>query len=194
MISLLEIYEQESQKLDPSKVVIFSDMDGVLTDFDKYYEEITGVNKNSKIAKDKDMFYELLNDALDRKGMDYRDFFAQMPPLADYMEYWNYITSLGRPVYLLTAPMRPPESRDGKDDWAKEYLTGVKKVLFFGSNYKQKVMDIYFKIPKDDPSRKNLILIDDREGNITNWRKAGGTGILHTSAADTISQLKKLGL
>jgi hypothetical protein len=26
------------------------------------------------------------------------------------------------------------------------------------------------------------------------WRAAGGIGILHTSAADTIQQLKKLGL
>ncbi|MAD65727.1 5' nucleotidase, NT5C type [Haliea sp.] len=194
MISLLEIYEQESRKLDPSQVIIFSDMDGVMTDFDRYYEEITGINRDSKIAQDRGMFYELLNDALARKGMTYRDFFAQLPPLKDYKEYWNYITSLGRPVYLLTAPMRDPLSRDGKEDWAKEFLTGVKKVLFFATNYKQKVMDVYFKIPKDSPSRKNLILIDDRQGNISNWREAGGTGILHTSAADTISQLKKLGL
>jgi len=35
---------------------------------------------------------------------------------------------------------------------------------------------------------------DDRESNIDQWRAAGGIGILHTSASDTIRQLKKLGL
>ena len=38
------------------------------------------------------------------------------------------------------------------------------------------------------------ILIDDRKSNIEEWRANGGIGILHTSATDTISQLKKLGL
>jgi hypothetical protein len=38
------------------------------------------------------------------------------------------------------------------------------------------------------------ILIDDMEQTIREWRNAGGIGILHTSAADTIKELKKLGL
>jgi hypothetical protein len=43
-------------------------------------------------------------------------------------------------------------------------------------------------------AKPNHILIDDREKSIQPWREAGGIGILHTSAADTISQLQKLGL
>jgi len=194
MISLLEMYEQESQKIDPSKVILFSDMDGVVADFDSYYKEITGISTDSKIFQDKDMSFEILNNALDRKGMTYRDFFSQFPPIKDYKQYWSYLTSLNRPVYLLTAPTRDPLSKDGKKDWAQKYLSNYKNIFFFPSYQKQKIMDIYFKLPKDSSSRKNLILIDDREGNIKNWKKAGGTGILHTSASDTISQLKKLGL
>ena len=38
------------------------------------------------------------------------------------------------------------------------------------------------------------ILIDDRASIIDNWNTAGGNGILHTSAPQTISKLKKLGL
>lgn len=38
------------------------------------------------------------------------------------------------------------------------------------------------------------ILIDDMEKNITRWVEAGGVGILHVNAADTIEQLKALGL
>ena len=41
---------------------------------------------------------------------------------------------------------------------------------------------------------ENKILIDDMERNIQQWRDKGGIGILHTSAVDTIKQLKELGL
>ena len=41
---------------------------------------------------------------------------------------------------------------------------------------------------------EDKILIDDMEQTINEWNKGGGIGILHTSAADTIKQLKKLRL
>ena len=37
------------------------------------------------------------------------------------------------------------------------------------------------------------ILIDDHKGNIREWESAGGIGILHTSAASTINDFKKIG-
>jgi hypothetical protein len=40
----------------------------------------------------------------------------------------------------------------------------------------------------------NRILIDDMKQTIDEWNAKGGIGIFHTSAADTIKQLKKLGL
>ena len=36
--------------------------------------------------------------------------------------------------------------------------------------------------------------LHDMEQTIKEWRNAGGVGILHTSAANTIKELKKLGL
>ena len=47
---------------------------------------------------------------------------------------------------------------------------------------------------KKDFAAPNNILIDDKPSTIDSWNAAGGIGILHTSAANTISQLKKLGL
>ena len=38
------------------------------------------------------------------------------------------------------------------------------------------------------------ILVDDRADTIDRWNAAGGTGILYTSAGQTINTLKKLGL
>ena len=47
---------------------------------------------------------------------------------------------------------------------------------------------------KHEYAAPNHILIDDRDKAILPWREAGGIGILHTSANDTIAQLKELGL
>jgi hypothetical protein len=54
----------------------------------------------------------------------------------------------------------------------------------------------YFKPAKfkHEFSGKNRILIDDRADTIENWNAKGGIGILHTSANNTIKQLKQLGL
>ena len=43
-------------------------------------------------------------------------------------------------------------------------------------------------------AKPNRILIDDYSETIERWRAAGGKGILHTSADDTIKQLKMYGL
>ena len=47
---------------------------------------------------------------------------------------------------------------------------------------------------KQDYAKKNAILIDDLQPTIDEWNAKGGIGILHTSAASTIDQLKALGL
>ena len=47
---------------------------------------------------------------------------------------------------------------------------------------------------KQEFATPESILIDDREQNIQQWRQAGGIAIHHTSANDTIEQLKQLNL
>ena len=42
-------------------------------------------------------------------------------------------------------------------------------------------------------NNKPNVLIDDHAGNIREWEAAGGIGILHTDAASTINDLKKIG-
>ena len=44
-----------------------------------------------------------------------------------------------------------------------------------------------------DERGQPAILIDDHTKNIKEWQAAGGIGILHTSTANTISKLKKMG-
>ena len=46
---------------------------------------------------------------------------------------------------------------------------------------------------KDGRDKRPNLLIDDHAQNIQAFKKAGGLGIVHTSARNTIKELKKLG-
>ncbi len=73
------------------------------------------------------------------------------------------------------------DRRQGKRVWVKRELPGTKLILRYASQ-------------KQEYASPTSILIDDRQKNIDQWEAAGGIGILHTSTANTIEQLKKLGL
>ena len=150
-------------------------MDGVLTDFDKsfekYSEGIPPRNYEKKFGKDK--FWELI----DGKGKV--GFWAGMPWMEDGKQYWDYIKDYD--TELLSSPSRSSTSRLGKRLWVKNNMPGIKLTL----------AQAY---AKQNYAAPNHILIDDRKSNIDQWISQGGIGILHTSAADTIQQLKKLGL
>jgi len=153
---------------------IYSDMDGVLTDFDAAFEKVSGGihprTYETKYGKDK--FWEIV----DAKGVGY---WVGMPWMPDGKQYWDYIKEY-KPI-LLSSPSRSETSRLGKRLWVRNQLPGTKLILAQAKD-------------KQNYARKNRILIDDRKSNIDEWRAQGGIGILHTSAADTIRQLKELGL
>ena len=160
--------------VEEPKYKIFSDMDGVLTDFEgrfeKYSDGLPPRDYEKKFGKDK--FWELV----DGEGVA---FWVGMPWMSDGERYWDYIKDYD--TELLSSPSRSNTSRLGKRLWVRNNMPGVKLTLaqaYLKKNY----------------AAPNHILIDDRKSNIDEWRAEGGIGILHTSAADTIQQLKKLGL
>ena len=161
------ITEQQTYK-------IFSDMDGVLTDFDtrfkKYSDGIAPSDYEKQYGKEK--FWELA----DGPGVA---FWVGMPWMEDGKKYWDYIKNYD--VELLSSPSRSQTSRLGKRLWVRNNMPGVKLTLAQARN-------------KQNYAAPNHILIDDRKSNIDQWKAQGGIGILHTSADDTINQLKKLGL
>lgn len=174
MPNLLDLYEA----IKP-KYLIFCDMDGVLVDFDKGYEELTGKNTKHSDVQDKNDFWRLLDKSLEEKGLTEYDYWVNLPWMPDGQTLWGYIK--GYNPYILTAPSMDPGSKQGKKEWV-ERLDGMKK--------------LYFKPAKFKPeyAGKNRILIDDRQDTIDGWNAKGGIGIYHTSAANTIKQLKDLGL
>jgi 5'(3')-deoxyribonucleotidase len=103
-----------------------------------------------------------------------------MPDMHDLV---GYVRHTGLPWEILTAAgviNRELVVWD-KQEWIKEHVspTVVVTCTMTGS---QKGM---FAI-------KGSVLVDDRQKNLDSWIEHGGIGILHTSAADTINQLKAL--
>ena len=151
---------------------IYCDMDGVLTDFDKQFNEsISPVHPKSFIDKNgMDVFW----DEIDSRGVG---FWVGMKWMEDGKELFEFITN-NFYVELLSSPSRNEHSRLGKRLWVRNHKLGVKLNLAYSYN-KQKY------------AAPSHILIDDRKDNIEQWESQGGIGILHTSAKETIGCLQK---
>ena len=150
---------------------IFCDMDGCLVDFERGYEELTGIYLRGEFQKGDDFW-----DPISKAGVG---FWAGLKWMPDGQKLWDYIKQY-KPN-LLSAPSREESSRIGKHVWVKNKIPGTKLILRYAKQ-------------KKELATPTSILIDDRIENINDWESAGGIGILHTSTANTISQLKKLKL
>ncbi len=152
---------------------IYCDMDGVLVDFEKGYYDLTG-NHTKQFPKGDNTFWQPISD-------EGASFWANLPWMPDGQTLWKYIKRY-KPA-ILTAPSQDPSSRVGKEAWCKMHISGEYRKLFFASRGAKQMF-----------AEPNRILIDDLEETINEWNAKGGIGIHHTSALNTISQLKKLGL
>jgi len=153
---------------------IYCDMDGVLCDFDKRFMEFSNGIPPSRYESEfgKKAFWKLISE----KGVGY---WVGIPWMPDGKQLWNYIKPYN--PSLLSAPSMEESSRLGKRLWVRNNIPGTKLILRSAEQ-------------KQEFANPNAILIDDRTSNIEQWRAKGGIGIMHTSANETIKQLKKLGL
>ena len=163
-----EIFEEDAKEKADYKV--YCDMDGVIVDFDKGYKELTGTEASFDTPKEE--FWAPIQKA----GAE---FWIKLQWMPDGKQLWNYIKPYN--PQLLSAPSRDESSKIGKFVWVKRNVPGTKLILRSAER-------------KQEFATPNSILIDDRADNIQRWKDAGGVGIHHTSAADTIQQLKDLGL
>ena len=166
----LPVFENEKQVMDYK---IHLDMDGVITDFDKQFKELTGMMPNEFETK-----YGVTGfwEAIDKAGVG---FWRGMEWMPDGQELYNKVSQFDHE--LLSSPSRGESSKIGKRLWRRDKTPNTKLTLAYSAN-------------KKNYAAPNHILIDDRVSNIDQWKAAGGIGILHTSAASTIAKLKKLGL
>ena len=149
-------------------------MDGVIVDFVKGYKELTGVDTSHYVSSTPEFW-----QPVDSGGPA---FWASLDWTSDGKQLWNYIKKY-KPN-ILSSPSRSQTSRIGKQVWVKTHIprTQYKDLLLYPRHEKQLF------------AGENRILIDDLAKTIDEWNAKGGIGILHTSAANTIKQLKELGL
>lgn len=168
-----------------NQVRIFCDMDGVLSDWDSQFEKYAGM----PIDKFQEEYSKNASWKLVRKAGE--EFWSGMDWMPDGIELWSFIKR-ANPI-ILSSPSLDPNSITGKAKWLKKNLnwdypyitkiedwTGAEKTIFHKDKFK-------FVVGPND------ILIDDTPKKLDLWVEAGGTGILHTSAKETIADLKKLG-
>lgn len=177
MYKLTDIYHQikneKKSNIPSTQYTIFCDMDGVLCDFDSRFKQYGGMSPKEYESKyNGDKFWELITK------IGYK-FWSEMPWMIDGKKLWSYIEKYN-PI-LLSAPSSHSSSRYGKRLWVEHNIPNHKLILSDRSK-------------KQNYSKKNRILIDDRDDTISEWNLKGGIGILHTNADDTIKQLKNLGI
>lgn len=151
------------------------DMDGVLADFSLGASQALGVDKDSISTRE---FWKRIT----HYDKDVEPFFENLPAMNDAFTLMRFITDNFDNYFVLTASGYTPKNVDEqKRNWAKKVFSPLLKVV----TVKKSVDKARYADPK-------AILIDDRNKSIEPWTAAGGIGILHTSAADTISQLQKI--
>ena len=153
---------------------LYCDMDGVVADFHAFTGKILG-------TKFKDKFWPDLP----------KDTFAKLPLMPDAKKLWNFIGKYN-PIMLTAIP------RESRGDISKQAASDKTKWMKKNFNLKQSDMRAVSRqdkqqFAKDGRDGRPNVLIDDHAGNIKEFRAKGGIGIHHTSATDTINQLKDLG-
>jgi hypothetical protein len=169
------------QAQDKPQYKIYVDMDGVLADFVKGVDKlIPGGYVPEK--KDDPKFKNEMWRAIKNYSKDGGTLWSELPLMPDAKQLWNYVEKHNPEILTASGP---PEygAADQKRRWIPWVLGADAKV-----NTVERSRDkAQFATPES-------ILIDDQRKSIDPWVAAGGIGILHTSAANTIKELKKLGL
>lgn len=152
------------------------DMDGVIVDLDGYFFDQFGETLRNMTKEERELHWD------EKFSVDW---FLHAPPMQDAFDLVEYCLNNYANVSILTAlPHRRRDqawqSMQAKIAWVHKYL-GHSIPVTFGpyAEDKQKHCD-----------GKDFILIDDVQRNITQWKNAGGYGILHTSAENTIAELQ----
>ncbi len=175
---LLEEIERDTEGQKNYK--IFCDLDGVLADFVGGISRLLPEYSDEKFLSDPKHRKEMWS-AINKYSSEGGKVWGELDTMQDAQQLWNYIKKYD--VEILTATGDPKYgAAQQKHIWVKKNFGNVK------------VNIVRMSKEKAQYAAPNHILIDDMPKSINPWVEAGGIGILHTSAASTISELKKLGL
>lgn len=148
---------------------LYVDHDGVLADFNAEFEKFgQGTPEEYNKTHGKESLYNLINENTDH-------FWLDMKWMPDGKELWDFVKDMN-PTILTTPAETVKNCVEDKEIWMERELGDI---------------DVIMSIDKYEYAHPKAILIDDRAKNIDPWVKAGGIGILHTSAKTSIQELKK---
>lgn len=156
-------------------MIIFVDMDGVLSDFDKYICDTMEYGT-------KENWNDNWNDIPDHIFRDLEKMY-DADSLIEYLEFYGN-------KQILTAIPKGDKVRYARADklgWMKKHY-----------NINPWDVNVVYREEKQIYATNGSIaypniLIDDNELNIKEWKERGGIGILHTSTKNTISELNVIG-
>ena len=157
---------------------IYCDMDGVLCDFKKAAEKVTGMPITKWSYANKEEKWAPIKNT--------PRFWHTLPWMPGGQQLWNFIKKHN--PHILSAYVEEshdPNCIPGKSHWARTNLgIGINRINLVKRVQKQN----YAKVVGEP-----AILIDDYKKNTDQFTQRGGIGILHTTTSNTINQLKKLG-
>lgn len=149
---------------------IYIDMDGVLADFDQYVTQANGGVHPTKEGKSVWKFMV-------------RGSFLHFRMMEDAQNLWDYVLPYAPTIMTATGHSLKHAGIE-KTYWAWNNLSHKKVITCRDGADKAGLIH-------PDLMHKS-ILVDDRLKAIDPWIDAGGIGILHTSAKDSIEALKQL--
>lgn len=153
---------------------LFIDLDGVLADFDSYFERVFG-QRNDHNAPEPPDFWSKLGAHADGH------FYAGLEPMLDARELWAGALALHpSPVILTGIPHSLPHAESDKRAWVARHFGADTKVICCASKDKR----LHGK-PGD-------VLIDDWQKYRHLWEDMGGVFVLHTTAAASLAAVSEL--
>jgi hypothetical protein len=151
---------------------LFLDCDGVLANFDKRAHEICGMApREFENTVGEQKFWDTIYDT--------EDFFFSLEPMSDAHVLVEAVRHLN-PI-ILTGRPRGEWSVDQKLRWRDKYFPDLEMIVCRSRD----------KIKHAKPGD---VIVDDWEKWRPLWVNGGGIWVLHTSAENSIRELKELGV
>lgn len=154
---------------------LFVDMDGVLADFDRGFMQLCGKYPHHFTKKE---VWAIIHKRYDDGYL----FFRNLPLMVDAEELWANI-DIYHPTILTATGHSIRSAEKEKIKWKHIHFPNTP--IHFVKDGADKRAFV-----TNDPEHTD-ILIDDRAKAIDPWIKAGGVGILHTSARQTLKELTR---